>query len=126
MQTTMDYILIYFNEAENILLTTAQVDYKSISPKLLCVMQCMFVPLPCLPPNPPPWVICWSPRPPCKASWRQGFWEILIRVRWGCEHGALMMSLEVIWMHSEMIAVYNKPRREFKMKPTLPVPSKGV
>ena len=36
-----------------------------------------------------------------------------------------MMSLEVIWMHSEMIAVY-KPREEFKMKPTLPVPSKEV
>ena len=49
----MDYILIYFNEAENILLTSAQVDYKSLSPKLLCVMQCMFVPLP-YPPRPPP------------------------------------------------------------------------
>lgn len=40
------HINLYFTEAENILLTTAQVDYKSISPKLFCVMERMFVPHP--------------------------------------------------------------------------------
>lgn len=36
MHKTMYYILIHFTEAENILLTTEQIDYKLISPEFLC------------------------------------------------------------------------------------------
>lgn len=41
MQKTMDYILIHFIEAENILLTTEQVDYKSFC--IICFVDRMFV-----------------------------------------------------------------------------------
>lgn len=45
MQKTMDYILISFTEAANILLATKQADYKSVSPELVCV-NWMFVSTP--------------------------------------------------------------------------------
>lgn len=36
MYKTMDYILIHFTEAENVLLTTEQIDYKLIYPEFFC------------------------------------------------------------------------------------------